>query len=197
MRNWWANVLAGLALLGFSGSAVSAMGHYGFDKAHTQILFFVDHLGFSKSQGEFRDFDGRFLFDPEDWSRSSVEVDIRTASVDMDDYEWDKHLRSKDFFDVGQYPIMSFRSTRVEQTGENQGRIFGKLTLLGVTRPVTLNFTFNKAGVHPMSKEYVAGFSATAVIRRSEFGMKYGLPMVGDQVDIRLEVEGLRKQDQT
>jgi len=183
-----------LLLVGLSGTAAGAADRYAFDKAHTQILLFVDHLGFSKSQGEFHDYDGSFTFDPADWSKSSVEVVIRTASVDMDDYEWDKHLRSKDFFDVAQHPTMSFRSTRVEQTGENQGKVYGKLTLLGVSRPVVLDVTFNKAGVHPMSKQYVAGFSARTVIRRSDFGMKYGLPMVGDEVDVRLEVEGLREQ---
>ena len=197
MKSWRAYVMAGLVLSGWSHPAFSTGDSYDFDRAHTQILFFVDHLGFSTSQGEFLDYDGHFAFDPEDWSRSSVAIDIRTASVDMDDYDWDKHMRSKDFFHVDQYPVMSFRSTRVEQTGEKQGRILGDLTLLGVTRPVTLEFTFNKAGVHPISKAYVAGFSAKTAIRRSEFGMKYGLPMIGDHVDIRLEVEGLRRQGQT
>ena len=167
--------------------------HYAFDKRHTQILFFVDHLGFSKSQGEFHDYDGGFVFDPEDWTRSSVDVAIRTHSIDMDLHAWDKHMRDKDFFNVSEFPTMRFRSTRVEKTGERSGLIHGELTLLGVTKPVTLSVTFNKAGVNPISKHYVAGFSAHSVIKRSEFGMKYGLPAVGDEVDIRLEVEGLRR----
>lgn len=175
----------------FSGVGLAA-DQFGFDRAHTQVLFFVNHLGFSQSQGEFHDYDGSFSFDPGDWADSKVEVTIRTASLDMDDYAWDKHLRSDDFFDVNQYPEMTFRSTRVERTGEQSGIIAGDLTLLGVTKPVILDVTFNKAGVHPISKKYVAGFSARTVIKRSEFGMKYGLPMVGDDVHVRLEVEGHR-----
>ena len=181
-------------VLGVSTSAVAGADRYTFDKTHTQILFFVDHLGFSRSQGEFHDYDGGFVFDPDDWSKSSVQVSIRTASIDMDDYAWDKHLRSKDFFNVSEYPTMTFRGTRLEQTGERTGQLHGELTLLGVTRPVTLQVTFNKAGVHPLNKMYVAGFSAVAVIRRSDFGMSYALPMVGDEVDLRLEVEGLRQE---
>ncbi len=176
-------------------ASVAGADRYALDRVHTQILFFVDHLGFSKSQGEFRDFDGHFVFDPQDWSRSSVAVQVRTASIDMDDYEWDKHLRGKDFFDVAQHPEMTFRSLRVERTGDSEGVIHGELSLLGESRPVALHFTFNKQGVHPISKQYVAGFSAHGVIRRSEFGMQYGIPMVSDEVQVRLEVEGFRQPE--
>ena len=175
---------------------LSEVGHaadkFTFDRAHTQVLFFVSHLGFSQSQGEFHDYDGGFTFDSNDWTNSRVEATIRTASLDMDDYAWDKHLRSEDFFDVNQYPTMTFRSTNVERIDGQRGLITGDLTLLGVTKPVVLEVTFNKAGIHPISKTYVAGFSASAILKRSEFGMKYGLPMVGDDVHVRLEVEGHR-----
>ena len=181
------------ALLTILFSSVGlAADQYTFDRAHTQVLFFVDHLGFSQSQGEFHDYDGGFTFDADDWGNSQVEATIRTASLDMDDYAWDKHLRSEDFFDVKKHPEMIFRSTTVERKDGQRGVIEGDLTLLGVTKPVTLEVTFNKAGIHPISKKYVAGFSASTVIKRSEFGMKYGLPMVGDDVQIRLEVEGHR-----
>ena len=173
----------------------AAADRYVFDKAHTQILFFVDHLGFSRSQGEFLDYDGEFRFDPADWSAGSVQLTIRTHSIDMDDYEWNQHLRGQDFFRVNEYPEMSFKSLSVESSGENQGRIHGELTLLGVTRPVTLEVRFNKAGVHPFNKQYVAGFSASTRIKRSEFGMNYGLPMVGDEVEVMLEVEGFRQSE--
>jgi len=172
-----------------------AADQYGFDKVHTQILFFVDHLGFSRSVGEFHDYEGGFVFDPEDWAAGSVEVTIRTASIDLDDPEWETHLRSKDFFRVDEFPEMRFRSTSVEAVGERQARVHGDLTLLGVTRPVTLDVHFNKAGIHPKSKKYVAGFSARALVKRSEFGMDYAVPMVGDEVEVVLEVEGIRQED--
>ncbi len=175
-------------------AAAAAPEHYQLNRPHTQILFSVNHLGFSNSQGKFLDYDGSFTFDPQDWSKSAVKVAIRTASLDMGDYDWEKHLKSKDFFNVSQFPEMTFTSTRVEKTGTNTGRIYGDLTLLGVTRPVTLEVKFNKAGEFPMKKGiYEAGFSATAVIKRSEFGMKFAVPLVGDDVHVHLEVEGVRE----
>jgi len=111
--------------------------------------------------------------------------------MDMD--KWDAHMKNEDFFHVEKYPEMTFKSTGIEVTGENTARITGDLTLLDVTKPVTLNVTYNKSGVHPYSGEYVAGFSADTMITRSEFGMDYGLPGVGDDVEIRLEVEGIRQ----
>jgi len=172
--------------------AHAAPQEYEFDKAHTQILFFVDHLGFSMSQGEFHDYDGKVMFDEENPLNSSVEVTIQTDSIDMDDEKWDKHMRNKDFFDVKEYPTMTFKSTSIEKTSENTANLTGDLTILDVTKPVTLETNFNKAGVHPYSKRYVAGFSATTEIKRSEFGMDYGLPGIGDTVEIRIEVEAMR-----
>jgi len=172
--------------------AHAAPQEYEFDKAHTQVLFFVDHLGFSMSQGEFHDYDGKVMFDEENPLNSSVEVTIQTDSIDMDDEKWDKHMRNKDFFDVKEYPTMTFKSTSIEKTSENTANLTGDLTILDVTKPVTLETNFNKAGVHPYSKRYVAGFSATTEIKRSEFGMDYGLPGIGDTVEIRIEVEAMR-----
>jgi len=172
-----------------------AAERYSFDKAHTQILFFVDHLGFSKSQGEFHDYDGFIEFDQENPENSKVEVVIQTKSIDMDDEKWDKHMRNSDFFDVKKYPTMRFKSTEIIVTGENTADIVGNLTILKKTQPVTLKTTFNKADIHPYSKKYVAGFSATTQIKRSDFNMRYALPGVGDDVEIRIEVEALRDEE--
>ena len=165
---------------------------YEFDKAHTQILFFVDHLGFSMSQGEFHDYSGGFTFDRSNPENSSVDVTIRSESIDMDHDKWDAHMKNADFLNVTEYPTMAFKSTDINVTGGNTAEIAGDFTMLGVTRPVTLNVTHNKSGVHPFSGRYVSGFSAEAKLQRSEFGMNYGLPNVGDTVHIRLEVEGMR-----
>lgn len=163
---------------------------YVFDKAHTQILFFVNHLGFSMSQGEFLDFDGHFMYDEANPENSSIDVVIKTASIDMDDEKWDDHMKNEDFFDVEKFPEMTFKSTDIEVTGENTANITGDLTILGVTKPVTLAVTHNKTGIHPYSKKKHAGFSATATIDRTQWGMNYGVPNVGEEVEIRLEVEG-------
>ena len=167
---------------------------YTFDKAHTQVIFFVNHLGFSNSAGKFLDFDGSFTFDQAEPAKSSVKVTFKVAGLDMDDEKWDEHLKGTDFFNVEKFPEMTFNSTAIEVTGENTANITGDLTLLGVTKPVTLSVTHNKSGKHPFGDKYVSGFSATASLKRSDFGMNYGLPMVGDDVQIRIEVEGLREE---
>lgn len=171
--------------------------HYTFDKAHTQILFFVNHLGFSNSQGEFHEYDGFFNFDRENPENSKIDVTIKTSSIDMDDKEWDDHMKNEDFFHVEKFPTMTFKSTDIEVSGENTADITGDLTLLGVTKPVTLNVTHNKSGRHPYSGKYVSGFSATTTLKRSDFGMTYGLPAVGDEVEIILEVEGIRTEEES
>lgn len=167
---------------------------YEFDTVHTQILFFVDHIGFSKSQGEFLDFDGGFNFTPDNWSNSEVSVSIDTPSLTLNDDKWDKHVKNPDFFNVEKFPTMTFNSTKVESTDGKTGKVYGNLTMLGVSKPVVLDVTFNKAAIHPSSKRYVAGFSGTTTVKRSEFGMKYGVPVIGDEIEVRLEVEGMRKQ---
>lgn len=176
-------------LLVVAGTANSA-DTYKFDKVHSQILFFVSHLGFTNSQGEFNDYDGEIIFDADDVSNSKVDVSIKTASLDMGDAAWNKHLHNADFFDVEKYPTMDFRSTRVIPIDDNTMMVNGELTILGITRPVGLHVTINKVGVHPFSKKPTAGFSAVSLVKRSEWGMKYGLPVIGDDVEIRLEVEG-------
>ncbi len=184
------------ALLFIPSGAQAQIEKYSFDKAHTQILFFVNHLGFSNSQGEFHDYDGHFLFDRGEPDKSSVDVTIQTASIDMDDEKWDAHMKNTDFFDVEKFPTMHFKSTGIEVTGDNTANITGDLTILGVTKPAVLAVTHNKSDKHAFSGKYVAGFSATATIKRSEYGMEYGLPLVGDEAQIRIEVEGIREEQE-
>lgn len=188
--------LLSLAVVGtllFSAGAARADGpeKYTFDKPHTQVIFSVSHLGFTNSYGRFLDYDGGFTLDRVDPSKSTVDATIKTASLDMGDGKWDEHLKSPDFFNVAQFPTMHFVSTKVTKTGEKTADVLGNMTILGVTKPVTLKVTYNNSGVFPMNdKMYVAGFSATASLKRSDFGMTKYVPMVGDDVNIILEVQG-------
>jgi polyisoprenoid-binding protein YceI len=175
-------------------TALADVETYHFDKPHTQIIFFVDHLGFAKSSGKFLDYSGEITFDRGQPENSKADVVIQTASLDMGDAKWDEHLTSPDFFNVGKFPTMEFKSTGIEITGENLAAITGDLTLLGVTKPVVLDVTFNKCDKHPFGTEYHCGFSAATLINRSDWGMSYGLPMVGDEVEIRIEVEAVRDE---
>lgn len=167
--------------------------HYALDTVHSKIFFFADHLGFSKSGGEFRDFDGSFHFDADDWSTARVEITVESASLDMGDQAWNDHMHNEDFFHVEQFPQAHFVGDRLEQTGENTGQLHGALTLLGQTHPVVLDVTLNGVGEHPMNDNVIAGFSATANISRSQWGMTYGVPAIGDDVELRFEIEGVRQ----
>lgn len=171
------------------GSAVAA-DTYKFDPVHTQIVFYVNHLGFSNSSGRFHVADGSFQLDEKDWSKASVQTTINVSSLDMGDATWKEHLLGARFFEADKYPTMTFKSTKVEATGENALKIAGDLTLHGVTKPVVLDAKVNKLGQHPMLRRAAAGFTATTKLKRSDFGMTQMLPMIGDDVEIRIEVEG-------
>jgi polyisoprenoid-binding protein YceI len=185
-------VLAMVVFLSFSAPARAQVETYLLDKPHTQVIFSVNHLGFSNSYGKFLDYDGKIIFDRGTPEKSHVEVTIQTASLDMGDEKWDAHMKNADFFNVEKFPVMTFKSTGIELTGENTADITGDLTILGVTKPVVLATVFKNAGKHPMMDRWGAGFSATATVKRSDFGMSYGVPMVGDEVNIIIEVEAYR-----
>ena len=181
------------AALTAAPQAVAAAERFNIDQSHTNIVFLIDHLGYSKMIGQFQEFAGDFTFDPEDLSRNEVAVTIKTSSVDTDHEKRDEHLRSPDFFNSAEFPDMTFVSTGVEKTGDNTGKLTGDLTLLGVTKPVTLDVTFNKMAPHPIpfyKGVLVAGFSARGSIKRSDFGMTYGTPGDWDAVTLWIEAEG-------
>ncbi|WP_413204560.1 YceI family protein [Rhodospirillum sp. A1_3_36] len=173
--------------------ALADVESYAIDKDHTSIVFNVNHMGFSTFVGEFTDFDGAISFDREDPSKSSVTFTIDMKSVETNVPKLDEHLQSADFFDVAKFPTATFKSTAIEVTGDNTAKITGDLSLHGVTKPVTLTVTLNKAAKHPFFDAYVAGFTGSATVTRTEFGIKTYAPAVGDQVDILINLEGTRQ----
>jgi len=170
-------------------SAKAEPVNYDFDKAHSSIEFYINHLGFSNFQGEFQGFDGTLVFDEANPENSMVEVSVDVASVDTDVEALDTHLKSADFFDVAKFPAMTFKSKSIKVTGENTGEITGDFTLMGITKELTLNTTLNKSGEHPIMKKQFVGFSATGTLKRSDFGITTYLPALGDEVTIRIETE--------
>lgn len=179
-----------------SATARAEAKTYQFDPAHTNIVFLVDHLGFARMVGQFQTFDGTLVLDPDNLEQGSVSVSIATESVDTDHQKRDDHLRSPDFFNAAEFPTMTFESTKVEMDGDKSARVHGDLTLLGVTKPVVLDSTFNGVGPHPspqMAGVTVAGFSGRTTIKRSDFGMTGMVPNIGDEVEIWLEVEAHNK----
>ncbi len=177
----------------FAVTSASAADSYRFDTVHSQVQFRVSHLGFSESEGEFHDLRGGFRFDRDDWSKSSCDVTIGIASLDLDDEAWNRKLLESDWFDGARHPDMRFRCLQVTQKDEHHGRIDGELTLRGITRPVSLDLQFNRAAIHKYSLKYTAGFSATTMIRRSDYGMHKYIPEIGDEIAIRLDIEGQRE----
>jgi polyisoprenoid-binding protein YceI len=183
--------LLALVLSVASLPAFAAADPYEIDKSHTRILFYVNHLGFSETIGDFTTYDGSFTFDEKKPQDSAVNITLKPASIRTASSELDKHLQNEQFFNTAKFPDITFVSKTVKITGKNTGDITGDLTLLGVTKPVTLKVTFNKADYHPYSKMYVAGFSGSATIKRSQFGMTNLIPAVSDEVRLEVQMEGV------
>lgn len=160
-------------------------GAYKLDTNHSQVVFSVNHFGFNVYHGLFGGLTGMLVLDPKDPTATMVAIDIPLANVVTTSEELNKHLKAADFFNVEKYPTASFKSTSIAVSGTS-AKITGNLTLHGVTRPAVLDARFTGAGTNPTSKALTAGFEATTSVRRSEFGMNYALPLVADQVDLRI-----------
>lgn len=173
--------------------AAAAADEYTLDSPHTFPSFAVSHLGFSVHTGRFNQTSGSFTLDKQG-DGSSVNVVIKTASVDTGGDKMDEHLRSPDFFNVGKFPEMTYTSTKVKWTSDTAATVDGKLTLLGVTKPVQLKITNSRCDVHPMKKVRWCGFAAETTLKRSDFGMTYIVGPVGDEVKITIQAEGERKE---
>lgn len=166
------------------------------DPAHASVLFGVSHLGFSKTFGRFNTVEGAFTLDADAPEKSSVAVTIDAASLDTNHEKRDEHLRGKDFFDVAQFPALTYKSTSVKLTGEKTATVTGDLTMHGVTKSVPLDVTLVNVGPNPMDPaktKIVAGFSARGTLKRSEFGMGYAAPVLGDDVEIIIEVDAIKQ----
>jgi polyisoprenoid-binding protein YceI len=172
----------------FIGGAARAADQYALDPMHTFVVFKITDMGYAHVVGWFTAVAGKLTFDPADITKSSLNVTIKTASIDTHFAQRNKDLMSPDFLNVAEFPEMTFKSTSVEKTGDKTGRVTGELTLLGVTKPVTMDVTFNKVAPNPFNKNTpTAGFEAHTVIKRSDFGMKAEIPNIGDEVDISID----------
>jgi polyisoprenoid-binding protein YceI len=176
-------------------------GAYTMDPMHTSVLFRVDHLGFSKYTARFKKATAQLQFDPANLAASSVTVTVDANSLETDfpdpaKVDFNAQVRGEQFLNAGKFPEITFRSTNVEVTGPRTMRINGELSMNGVTRPMMLEAKFNGgyAG-HPMDKNARIGFSAHGVLKRSDFGISYGIPAPGttmgvsDEVSVIVETE--------
>ncbi len=164
---------------------------YTVDPMHTFPHFSISHLGFSTMQGRFDKTSGKVTLD-RTAKTGSVEIAIETASVSTGFAKRDEHLKSPDFFNAAEFPTISYQSTALHFKGDALASVDGNLTMAGVTRPVTLTIDAFKCGANPMNKKDECGAAASAQIKRSDFGIKYGLPNVGDDVKLVFEIEAIK-----
>ncbi len=161
---------------------------YKLDSGHTYVLFHINHFGFSNPSGKWLA-NGTLMLDETNPQNSRVEVTIQTATVDTGIAKLDEHLRSADFFDTAKYPTATFVSDKIKIMGKDTAKVFGNLTVHGVTKPIILDVKLNKLGMSPITHKKTAGFSATTKLKRSDFGIDSHLPGLGDEVKIEIEAE--------
>jgi len=177
-------------------AATAATESYTIDTLHSYPNFWVEHFGLSMIHGQFQNMSGKFSLDKQA-KAGAVELTIATNSVNTGDsvkgsrtQARDDHLKAADFFNAAEFPQMTFKSTKVNFNGDLPGSVDGTFTLLGVSKPVTLTFERFKCGQHPFTKKDRCGGNAVGKIKRSDFGMKYGIPAMGDEIALNISFEG-------
>ena len=196
MRNLTSLLLAAAALAGAPAAlhaqaanpapAAVQAGAYKVEPNHTRVQFTVSHMGFSDWYGDFTSASGTLSLDPKAVSKAKVAITIPTASVSTTNATLDGELKDPNWFDAAKYPTITFTSTKVTQTGPRTALITGDLTFHGVTKPVVLKASFNASGINPLSKGYTVGFNATTSLKRSDFDVKTYIPLIGDDVTLRI-----------
>ena len=188
-------VLAAVVLAAVPLAATAAPETYTVDPLHSSVLFAIDHLGLSTVHGRFDKFAGKFAIDRAA-KKGEVELTIDTASVDTNDNDKgsrqrsrDEHLRSADFFNAAEFPKMTYKSTNVVFTGDNPTTVEGNLTLLGVTKPVSLKLERFKCNAATATAKERCGGDGTGKVKRSDFGMSRGIPQIGDELQLTISFE--------
>lgn len=186
--------IASLALVPVSAQA--DFEHFELDPEHATVAFLIEHAGYARTLGTFTEVSGSFEYDAASGVLRNVLVEVPTASVSTHHEKRDEHVRSGDFLDVESSPTMQFTAAEDTRVTDGSARIEGELTLLGETRPLTLEATVNKAAEYPFGhKLYTLGVSATGSVQRSAYGMDYGVAeaLVGDNVELIIEIEANRR----
>ena len=173
----------------FSASAAET---YKLDPDHTAIIFRVKHLGVAYVYGRFSGPTGSFVFDESSPAKSSIEIQVDAKNVDTAVAKRDNHLKSPDFFDAGEHPLIKFKSTSVKKSGPDSYEVSGNLTLLGKTQPITVTARQTGKGKDPWGN-FRQGFEASFSIKRSDFGMDFMMGAAADEVLLTVSVEGIRQ----
>lgn len=183
----------GVVLLLLASSALAARAAtaaYELDPVHTRVMIAVEHAGFSKAIGTVSGSRGILQFDPDDWTTAKLEVSVPLQRLDLGDDKWNKAVLARNLLDAEKFPTATFIATRIEPIDPQHASVYGTLTLHGVSKEVKLAVTFNALKRHPLPPfRRTAGFSATTTLSRAEFGIDAWKSVIGDSVEMRLEVE--------
>ncbi|MEP0847496.1 MAG: YceI family protein [Phycisphaerae bacterium] len=182
----WLIVLGGL-------SSASAADLYEVDSVHSSVVFRIRHLNVSYAYGRFNDISGQFMFDEADPAKSRIDVSVKVESIDTANTDRDKHLKSAEFFNVAEHPTIAFKSSRVEKLADNKYRAEGELTLMGVTKPLTVELERVGSVDHPKLGAR-SGFETVFTIKRGDFGLNAAAGMLGEDVRLMVSIEGVRAQ---
>jgi len=182
-----------LVLLG-TGQAAAQVQHFELDPVHTRVAFQVDHAGLSRSIGTFSQVSGQLSFDPDDWRSATLDVSVPLATLELGDADWNQTMLKRSFLDAGRQPQARFVATRVEPGEPGHATVFGQLTLRGISREVALDVKMNALKRNPVTQRRSAGFSATASLSRSDFGMQSWPNVIGDRIDLQIEAEAIRSR---
>ncbi len=194
MRSFSRSVLAlAIAALFLTSAPAFAADTYEIDAVHSAFLFRVKHLGVSYSYGRFNEATGKFTIDAADPAKNSIEIEVKADSIDTANAGRDKHLTGPDFFNTVEFPKLTFKSTTFKKKDGNKFEVTGDLTMHGVTKQVTTEAELVGTGKHPKSGAPIAGWETTLTIKRSDYGMTYGLEGIGDEVTLTISLEGAAK----
>lgn len=183
-----------LAFAARPGHAASTM--YRYDPVHSQVLFSIDHNGYSRPFGRLHIAKGWLTFDPKDWRTAATELDIDMSSLNMGDADWNAAVCKPALLDCTHDRYAHFVSTSVERKDDQHGLLHGQLTLRGTTRPMDIPFTFNRLATTIYGLHTVAGFSATASLQREWFGITAFDHSIGHDVAVWMELEAIRGDDE-
>lgn len=185
--------LFAIALLSATACAEAAPVNYALDPVHTRVVFAIGHAGFSNAIGTVSGSTGTMYFDPDDWNSARVEVTVPLTQLDLGDTQWNEAVLARNLLDGKNFPVATFFSNRIEPLDEQHAIVHGTLNLHGVNREIPLAVTFNALRRHPLPPfRRTAGFSATATLSRADFGIAAWPSVIGDTVELRLEVEAVR-----
>jgi polyisoprenoid-binding protein YceI len=184
-----------------SGDLAAQTATYRFDKDQTAINFSWSHLGLSRQSARLTDVSGRVEFDPATPEASRVDVVMKAESIWTGVRAFDESIKSAEYFNVAKFPLITFKSTEIRRLSDKTGQVMGDLTIKGITRPVALSVVWNFSGEHPLAKVnpnyldvYVSGFSASAVLRRSDWDLSLAVPLVSDEIRLSIETEMMRTE---